>query len=101
MRPFCTGSIVLRDLDQLAGIDLPVFTPYIEIPQLEEYGLTEVTINADQACRWTRVPAGGLQTGLNIQLFAKPLESMISWATDRKASVASARWRCLLAVNRS
>ena len=34
------------------AIGLPVFTPYIEIPQLEEYGLKEVAINADPAAGW-------------------------------------------------
>ena len=37
--------------DQVA-IGMPVFTPYIEIPQLEEYGLEEVAINADPAMGW-------------------------------------------------
>lgn len=34
------------------AIGLPVFTPYIEIPELDEYGLTEVGINADPAKGW-------------------------------------------------
>ncbi|MGU3494236.1 bifunctional aspartate transaminase/aspartate 4-decarboxylase [Xanthobacteraceae bacterium A53D] len=34
------------------AIGLPVFTPYIEIPELEEYGLEEVAINADPAAGW-------------------------------------------------
>lgn len=34
------------------AIGMPVFTPYIEIPALAEYGLEEVTINADPAMRW-------------------------------------------------
>ncbi|TWA58553.1 aspartate 4-decarboxylase [Azospirillum baldaniorum] len=34
------------------AIGLPVFTPYIEIPELDEYGLTEVAINADPAKGW-------------------------------------------------
>lgn len=34
------------------AIGVPVFTPYIEIPELDEYGLTEVTINADQGHGW-------------------------------------------------
>ncbi|ALJ38460.1 bifunctional aspartate transaminase/aspartate 4-decarboxylase [Azospirillum brasilense] len=34
------------------AIGLPVFTPYIEIPELDEYGLTEVAINADSAKGW-------------------------------------------------
>ncbi|MGO4781662.1 hypothetical protein AB4084_39860, partial [Lysobacter sp. 2RAB21] len=31
---------------------LPVFTPYIEIPELDEYGLEEVAINADPKQDW-------------------------------------------------
>lgn len=34
------------------AIGMPVFTPYIEIPQLDEYGLVEVAINADPANGW-------------------------------------------------
>ncbi len=34
------------------AIGLPVFTPYIEIPELDEYGLEEVAINADPAQEW-------------------------------------------------
>ena len=34
------------------AIGLPVFTPYIEIPELDEYGLTEVAINADPKNGW-------------------------------------------------
>lgn len=34
------------------AIGLPVFTPYIEIPELDEYGLQEVAINADPAQGW-------------------------------------------------
>lgn len=34
------------------AIGMPVFTPYIEIPQLDEYGLVEVAINADLANGW-------------------------------------------------
>lgn len=34
------------------AIGMPVFTPYIEIPQLDEYGLIEVAINADSANGW-------------------------------------------------
>ncbi|QEM81931.1 bifunctional aspartate transaminase/aspartate 4-decarboxylase [Halomonas binhaiensis] len=34
------------------AIGMPVFTPYIEIPQLEEYGLEEVVIHADPAQGW-------------------------------------------------
>ena len=31
---------------------MPVFTPYIEIPELDEYGLKEVAINADPKQGW-------------------------------------------------
>jgi aspartate 4-decarboxylase len=34
------------------AIGMPVFTPYIEIPQLDTYGLKEVTINADPDAGW-------------------------------------------------
>lgn len=34
------------------AIGMPVFTPYIEIPQLEQYGLQEVQVNADSAQGW-------------------------------------------------
>jgi aspartate 4-decarboxylase len=34
------------------AIGMPVFTPYIEIPELEEYGLEEVLINADPKQGW-------------------------------------------------
>jgi aspartate 4-decarboxylase len=34
------------------AIGMPVFTPYIEIPELEEYGLEEVAINADPKQGW-------------------------------------------------
>jgi len=34
------------------AIGMPVFTPYIEIPQLDEYGLKEVAINADPSLQW-------------------------------------------------
>jgi aspartate 4-decarboxylase len=34
------------------AIGMPVFTPYIEIPELDEYGLTEVAINADPKQGW-------------------------------------------------
>jgi aspartate 4-decarboxylase len=34
------------------AIGLPVFTPYIEIPELDEYGLEKVAINADPAMGW-------------------------------------------------
>ncbi len=34
------------------AIGLPVFTPYIEIPQLDEYGLMQVAVNADPASGW-------------------------------------------------
>lgn len=44
------NSMVKRG-DKVA-IGLPVFTPYIEIPELDEYGLEEVAINADPALGW-------------------------------------------------
>lgn len=34
------------------AIGMPVFTPYIEIPELEVYGLTEVAISADPDHGW-------------------------------------------------
>ncbi|MCM2454840.1 bifunctional aspartate transaminase/aspartate 4-decarboxylase [Rhizobium sp. CG4] len=34
------------------AIGMPVFTPYIEIPELETYGLEEVAINADPDAGW-------------------------------------------------
>ena len=34
------------------AIGMPVFTPYIEIPQLEEFGLESVYINADPRAGW-------------------------------------------------
>ena len=34
------------------AIGLPVFTPYIEIPQLDAYGLESVAINADPEAGW-------------------------------------------------
>lgn len=34
------------------AIGMPVFTPYIEIPELDEYGLVEVAIDADPAKGW-------------------------------------------------
>jgi aspartate 4-decarboxylase len=34
------------------AIGMPVFTPYIEIPELDEYGLKEVAIDADPALGW-------------------------------------------------
>ena len=42
---------IVRRGDKVA-IGMPVFTPYIEIPELEEYGLVEVAINADPAAGW-------------------------------------------------
>lgn len=44
------NGIVKRG-DKVA-IGMPVFTPYIEIPELDEYGLVEVAINADPAMGW-------------------------------------------------
>lgn len=34
------------------AIGMPVFTPYIEIPELDTYGLEEVAINADPDAGW-------------------------------------------------
>jgi aspartate 4-decarboxylase len=34
------------------AIGMPVFTPYIEIPKLDAYGLDEVSINADPDAGW-------------------------------------------------
>ena len=34
------------------AIGMPVFTPYIEIPELDEYGLVEVAIDADPQKGW-------------------------------------------------
>jgi aspartate 4-decarboxylase len=34
------------------AIGMPVFTPYIEIPELDEYGLKEVALNADPKQGW-------------------------------------------------
>lgn len=34
------------------AIGMPVFTPYIEIPELAEYGLEQVAINADSTNDW-------------------------------------------------
>ncbi|KQV33299.1 MULTISPECIES: bifunctional aspartate transaminase/aspartate 4-decarboxylase [unclassified Rhizobium] len=34
------------------AIGMPVFTPYIEIPELDEYGLEEVALNADPEMGW-------------------------------------------------
>ncbi len=34
------------------AIGMPVFTPYIEIPELDEYALEEVALNADPANGW-------------------------------------------------
>lgn len=42
---------LVRRGDKVA-IGLPVFTPYIEIPELAEYGLEEVAIHADPAQNW-------------------------------------------------
>lgn len=42
---------LLKRGDKVA-IGLPVFTPYIEIPELDEYGLEEVAINADPKQDW-------------------------------------------------
>lgn len=42
---------LLKKGDKVA-IGLPVFTPYIEIPHLDEYALEEVAINADPDMGW-------------------------------------------------
>lgn len=42
---------LVKNGDKVA-IGMPVFTPYIEIPELDEYSLEEVTINADPANGW-------------------------------------------------
>lgn len=42
---------LVRKGDKVA-IGMPVFTPYIEIPELDAYGLTEVAINADPEAGW-------------------------------------------------
>ncbi|MCD8532866.1 MAG: bifunctional aspartate transaminase/aspartate 4-decarboxylase [Saccharospirillaceae bacterium] len=42
---------LIKKGDKVA-IGMPVFTPYIEIPQLETYGLQEVCINADPEQNW-------------------------------------------------
>jgi aspartate 4-decarboxylase len=34
------------------AIGMPIFTPYIEIPELDEYGLERVDVNADPANGW-------------------------------------------------
>jgi aspartate 4-decarboxylase len=34
------------------ALGMPIFTPYIEIPELAEYHLTEVSIDADPAGGW-------------------------------------------------
>ncbi len=42
---------LLKAGDKVA-IGMPVFTPYIEIPELAQYALEEVAINADPALNW-------------------------------------------------
>jgi aspartate 4-decarboxylase len=42
---------LLRPGDKIA-IGMPIFTPYIEIPQLNDYQLVEVHMNADSAGGW-------------------------------------------------
>jgi aspartate 4-decarboxylase len=44
--------------DKIA-IGMPIFTPYIEIPQLNDYQLVEVQLNADSAAGW-QYPASEL-----------------------------------------
>lgn len=42
---------LLKSGDTIA-LGMPIFTPYIEIPELKEYNLHEVNINADPAAGW-------------------------------------------------
>jgi aspartate 4-decarboxylase len=42
---------LLRPGDKIA-IGMPIFTPYIEIPQLNDYQLVEMAVNADSAGGW-------------------------------------------------
>lgn len=42
---------LIKKGDKVA-IGMPIFSPYIEIPQLEEYGLEVVSIHADPALDW-------------------------------------------------
>lgn len=42
---------LIKKSDKVA-IGMPVFTPYIEIPQLDAYGLEEVSISADPEAGW-------------------------------------------------
>jgi len=42
---------LLKPGDTIA-LGKPIFTPYIEIPELKEYSLTELAINADPAAGW-------------------------------------------------
>ncbi|NHN91897.1 bifunctional aspartate transaminase/aspartate 4-decarboxylase [Acetobacter sicerae] len=42
---------LIRKGDKVA-IGMPIFSPYIEIPQLEEYGLEVVAVQADPALDW-------------------------------------------------
>lgn len=42
---------IIKAGDKVA-MGMPVFTPYIEIPELEEYSLEEVAIDADPAMEW-------------------------------------------------
>ncbi|WP_423187223.1 bifunctional aspartate transaminase/aspartate 4-decarboxylase [Alishewanella sp. d11] len=44
-------NCLIKEGDKVA-IGMPVFTPYIEIPQLDAYGLQEVYINADPTLDW-------------------------------------------------
>ncbi|MDL2268318.1 bifunctional aspartate transaminase/aspartate 4-decarboxylase, partial [Desulfovibrio sp. OttesenSCG-928-G15] len=46
---------LLKKGDTIA-IGMPIFTPYIEIPQLSDYSLTELSINANPAHGW-QIPA--------------------------------------------
>ena len=42
---------LIKPGDSIA-LGLPIFTPYIEIPELDDYQLVEVAINADRAQGW-------------------------------------------------
>ena len=44
-------NAIIRKGDKVA-IGVPVFAPYIEIPELDEYALEEVEIHADPAAGW-------------------------------------------------
>ena len=50
---------LIKKGDKVA-IGMPIFSPYIEIPQLEEYGLEVVPVQADPALNW-QYPEGELE----------------------------------------